>query len=114
MLKSSNLENKFISNFQYSLLTLVGNGLLLGSVGKKQTKKQEVLLLNDKSEAVAKSLRVLRAMTGKSQSAVAKEVGIPQTTLSHWERFGGMTLYNAIRMADYYGVGLDELAGRRG
>lgn len=70
--------------------------------------------MNTKSEAIAESLRVLRAKTGKTQTGVAKEVGISQTTLSAWEHFGGLSLRNAVMMADYYGVGLDELAGRRG
>lgn len=74
----------------------------------------EVLPLNTKSEAIAESLRVLRAKTGKTQTGVAKEVGISQTTLSAWEHFGGLSLRNAVMMADYYGVALDELAGRRG
>ncbi len=53
-------------------------------------------------------------MAGKSVSKVAKEIGIPQQTLSrylHNQREIGIE--NLCKIADYFDVDLDVLTGRR-
>lgn len=65
-----------------------------------------------KSSKIAASLRALRAIKGVSQSDVSEAVGKGQTTISAWERYGCIGLYDAVKLADYYGVTLDELSGR--
>ena len=50
----------------------------------------------------------------RSVSSVAKEIGIPQQTLSRYLRCQReIGLENLCRIADYFGVVLDFLTGRR-
>ncbi len=50
----------------------------------------------------------------RSVSSVAKEIGIPQQTLSRYLRCQReIGLENLCRIADYFGVDLDFLTGRR-
>lgn len=67
----------------------------------------------NKSDALATSLRALRARTGLKSSEVARQVGMDVTTLSRLEngRQKPSTEY-AVRLAAFYGVTVDELLGR--
>ena len=65
------------------------------------------------SEAIAASLRGIRATRDETQRQVAEAVGVACTTLSSWERRGGIGLADAWKLADHYGVSIDELAGRK-
>ncbi|HIZ72641.1 MAG TPA: helix-turn-helix domain-containing protein [Candidatus Gallimonas intestinavium] len=59
------------------------------------------------------SLRYQRVSNGKSLLDVEKDTGISNANLSRWEC--GKVLPNidfCVRLADYYGVSLDELVGR--
>lgn len=62
---------------------------------------------------LAENLLKLRARRGKSLKEVAEAIGITYNALSTYEK-GSKTpsLDFAIRLADYYGVSLDELCGR--
>lgn len=62
---------------------------------------------------IAGRLRAFRAQADETQRAVADAIGVNKGTLSAWERRGGIGLADAWRLADHYGVTLDELAGRR-
>lgn len=54
-----------------------------------------------------------REKKGKTQNKAAKEIGISQQVLNKWERDISIpTIDNCIKLADYYGVSLDELVGR--
>ena len=66
----------------------------------------------DRYGAIAGELRAIRARKGAPQSAVASAIGANRSTLSAWERMGCIGLADAWALADYYGVTLDELAGR--
>lgn len=59
-------------------------------------------------------LRLCRAQSGKTQQEVAKETSISYSTYRRYERQGGTepTLSDAARLADFFGVSLDYLAGR--
>ena len=46
--------------------------------------------------ATARRLRVLREACGFSQTQVARELGIPQTTLGQWER--GVTMIPHVKV----------------
>lgn len=53
----------------------------------------------------------LCAKQSKSQSAVAKEIGIEKSTVSRWAR-GAVPRYTTlIRIAEYFGVSIGELVG---
>ena len=59
------------------------------------------------------ALKICRLKAGKSQMQTAIAIDTAQQQLSKWERgIQDITLSKAIRLADYYGVSLDELAGR--
>lgn len=62
---------------------------------------------------VAESLRMLRARNGVSQTELADAIGVNKSTLSSWERYGCLKLLDAVKLAEYYGVTLDELSGRK-
>lgn len=64
-------------------------------------------------EKIAANLRMLRACRHVKQSEVAAATGIAQNTICKYENAEcGMSLDSAARLAAYYGVPLDELAGR--
>ena len=64
-------------------------------------------------EQVAENLRVCRARKNVRQADVADATGISAVSVCAWESGKQvMTLDNAVKIADYYGISLDELAGR--
>ena len=65
------------------------------------------------SSDFSRSLTLLRKEKGISQRAAAKELGISQALLSHYEngiREPGLAF--VVRACDYYGVSADYLLGR--
>lgn len=59
---------------------------------------------------LAANLRALRAKAHLSQSEVSQALNISKSTLNGWENGqGGMNLSNAVAIADYYGVRIDDL-----
>lgn len=55
------------------------------------------------------SLKELRVRINKTQKEVAKDLNISTTTYSEWENnLGKVKLSNAQRIADYFGVTLDD------
>lgn len=61
-------------------------------------------------------LRLCRERSGRTQEEVAKGTAISYSTYRRYERQGGTepTLSDAARIADYFHVSLDYLAGRTG
>ena len=60
-----------------------------------------------------KATKAMRITTGLSQSQPAKETGIPQNTISWIESDKGIAnIFQIVRLADYYGISVDELIGR--
>lgn len=58
-------------------------------------------------------LRTLRSNAGMSQTELAKRIGTTLRRVSAWERGEiQITLEDACRVADFYHITLDELAGR--
>lgn len=58
-------------------------------------------------------LKEHRLSKGKTLLDLEKETGISNANLSRWER--GLVLPNidfCVKLADYYGISLDELVGR--
>lgn len=65
------------------------------------------------ADALATNLRVQRAKKHVRQREVADAVGIEQTALSQYENGVRVpSVETVIRLADYYGISLDTLAGR--
>lgn len=64
-------------------------------------------------ERIAAGLRAHRAMKDVTQAQLADEIDVNQTTLCAWENAGCPSVENAWALADYYGVSLDELVGRK-
>ena len=63
---------------------------------------------------IGENIRRLRRQQEIKQAALASELHIGRQTLSAYER--GITppdIYALIKIADYFGVSLDELTGRR-
>ena len=58
---------------------------------------------------IVNNIKVLRAYKGVSQKEVADAIGISQQTLSTVENSDNMNLKTAKKIADYFGVGLDDI-----
>ena len=60
-----------------------------------------------------KAIKAIRLTNGLSQSQLAKETGIPQNTISWIESDKGIAnIFQIVKLADYYGISVDELIGR--
>ncbi len=60
-----------------------------------------------------KAIKAMRITNGLSQSQLAKETGIPQNTISWIESDKGIAnIFQIVKLADYYGISVDELIGR--
>lgn len=60
-----------------------------------------------------KAIKAIRLTNGLSQSQLAKETGIPQNTISWIESDKGIaSIFQIVKLADYYGISVDELIGR--
>lgn len=58
-------------------------------------------------------MKKIREAMGLTQSAVSKTTGIPQNTISWIEADKGVAnILQCVKLADCYGVSLDELIGR--
>ncbi len=60
-----------------------------------------------------KSLKEIRQLHKKTLLQVEKDTGITNSNLSRWEN--GKVIPNidfCVKLADYYGISLDELIGR--
>lgn len=61
-----------------------------------------------------KQLRDLREDNDKTQSEIAKYLGIQQTVYSRYERgFQTIPVEHLIKLADYYDVSVDYILGRK-
>ena len=70
-------------------------------------------MADERYTQIAENLMKLRVRRGKSLKEVAEAVGISYNALSTYEKATKTPpLDFAIRLADYYGVALDELCGR--
>ena len=62
---------------------------------------------------IGQALREQRLLQGLTQVELAKETGIPQSTVSAWELDKNIpNIIDCIKLADFYGISLDELIGR--
>ena len=55
------------------------------------------------------NIRVYRAMKNISQKELAEAVGLTQQTISRAENSSAMSLTTAKKIADYFGVGIDDI-----
>lgn len=63
--------------------------------------------------SIAEALKFKREEEGLSQSALAKATGISQPKISYYESGKHLPLIDdCIKLADFYGITLDELVGR--
>ena len=59
------------------------------------------------------SLRYERKQRGLTQTQVAEKLDTSATTIGAWEgENGSISFEKAWALADFYGIGLDQLAGR--
>ena len=59
------------------------------------------------------SLKYQREANGLSQSELAKKTGLKQQMISWWESNTGLPNIDfCVKLADFYGISLDELVGR--
>lgn len=67
----------------------------------------------DREKSIKRGLRVERARAGVSQATLCDVIGVNPSTYSNWEsRDGSIGFEEAWRIADVYGIPLDQLAGR--
>ncbi|MBQ7831906.1 MAG: helix-turn-helix transcriptional regulator [Clostridia bacterium] len=62
---------------------------------------------------IHESFKEQRKIHNLTQMELAAKTGIPQSTVSAWEK--GVNIPNiadCIKLADFYGISLDELVGR--
>lgn len=64
-------------------------------------------------ESIAAGLRSNRAAKKVSQSKLSDEIGANASTVSAWENSGCISASDAWAVADYYGISLDDLVGRK-
>ena len=65
-------------------------------------------------ESIGEELKALRKFHNLTQTALSQATQIPQSTISAWEQ--GVNIPNVvdcIKLADFYGITLDELIGRK-
>ena len=64
-------------------------------------------------KSIVGSLRTERNTHGYTQRSLATTIGVNESTVNGWEGNGGsIGLEEAWRIADLYGISLDQLAGR--
>lgn len=64
-------------------------------------------------KSIVGSLRTERANHGYTQKSLASAINASESTVNGWEGNGGsIGLEEAWRIADLYGISLDQLAGR--
>ena len=62
---------------------------------------------------VGQAIKEQRMLQGLTQVELAQKTGIPQSTISAWERGTNIpSILDCIKLADFYGISLDELVGR--
>ncbi len=62
---------------------------------------------------LAENLKSLRLSRGVSQQELAKDTGISQQNISRWELGRHIpNIEECIKLADYFGITLDELVDR--
>ncbi|MDE5756515.1 MAG: helix-turn-helix domain-containing protein [Clostridia bacterium] len=65
--------------------------------------------------SIGESLKYQREIRNLSQNALSKEVDISQQKISYYESDKHTpTIEECVKLADYYGISLDELIGRDG
>ena len=58
-------------------------------------------------------LKEYRTTKKITQRELSTATGIPQTTISSWERGANVpNILDCIKLADFYGITIDELVGR--
>lgn len=68
--------------------------------------------MSKRGKTIAAELRGWRAKKNVSQKELAESIEANPSTVSAWENRAGISLEDAWKVADYYGVSLDDLAGR--
>lgn len=66
-----------------------------------------IIIIDNKSKG--NNIRVYRAMKNISQKELAEAVGLTQQTISRAENSSAMSLTTAKKIADYFGVGIDDI-----
>lgn len=67
----------------------------------------------DYEKCISGGLRAARAKARLSQAQVAEMIGVCPDSIKNWENRAGLSFENAYKLANCYGVSLDELADRK-
>ena len=63
---------------------------------------------------IANTIRALREREGISQEKLGFEIGVSRQTIFKWENASAFPdIWNAVALADLFGITLDELVGRK-
>ena len=54
-------------------------------------------------------IKIYRAMKNISQQELAEAIGVTQQTIGRVEKLGTTNLITARKIADYFGVGIDDI-----
>ena len=54
-------------------------------------------------------IKIYRAMKNISQQELAEAIGVTQQTIGRIEKLGTTNLITARKIADYFGVGIDDI-----
>ncbi len=64
-------------------------------------------------EKIGEGLKEFRRFHNITQTALSKATQISQSTISAWERGSNIpNIADCVKLADFYGITLDELIGR--
>lgn len=66
----------------------------------------------DRAEMLAMNLRMRRAALRISQKEIGRAIGVSAQVISSWEKGRAPSMENLWKLADFYGVSVDELIGR--
>ena len=67
-----------------------------------------------KEETIGEVLKYQREIKGLSQTELARKTGLKQQMISWWESNKGLPgIIPCVTLADFYGISLDELIGRK-
>ena len=58
---------------------------------------------------IKNKIKIYRAMKNISQQELAEAIGVTQQTIGRIEKLGTTNLITARKIADYFGVGIDDI-----
>ena len=86
---------------------------LCQQMAKNRKEVSMAITTAQRTKSIVGSLRTERSNHGFTQKSLASAISVNESTVGAWEGNGGsIGLEEAWRIADLYGISLDQLAGR--